>query len=64
MKKVHLFEIKMLDGSKYRGEIVYRDDKMLVLRINGLKDSESGGKVRLFLNGIMSIREIGWKKRF
>ncbi len=63
MAPVHLFEIKMLDGSRYRGEIAYKDDKMIVLRLSESCDSELGIKIRLFYNGIMSIQELGWRRR-
>uniref|UniRef100_A0A7C6EJ52 Uncharacterized protein n=1 Tax=candidate division WOR-3 bacterium TaxID=2052148 RepID=A0A7C6EJ52_UNCW3 len=63
MVPVHLFEIKMLDGSRYRGEIAYKDDKMIVLRLSDSCDSEIGIKIRLFYNGIMSIQELGWCRR-
>jgi len=63
MAPVHLFEIKMLDGSRYRGEIAYKDDKMIVLRLSDSYDLESGLKIRLFYNGIMSIQELGWRRR-
>jgi|UniRef100_A0A7V3VUU9 hypothetical protein len=62
MAPVHLYEIKMLDGSRYRGEIAYKDDKMIVLRLN--KKGESSARIRLFYNGIMSIQELGWQRRF
>ncbi|MGB9722013.1 MAG: hypothetical protein ACPL28_11120 [bacterium] len=63
MGPLHLYEIKMIDGSKYRGEIAYKDDRMVVLRLPYAGNSEFGSKIRLFYNGIMSIRELGWHKR-
>lgn len=65
MAPVHLYEIKMIDGSKYRGEIAYKDDRMIVLRTsNGLgRSAELFTKVRLFYNGIISIQELGWQRR-
>ncbi|MEO0123650.1 MAG: hypothetical protein ABIL69_06575 [candidate division WOR-3 bacterium] len=62
MAPVHLYEIKMIDGSKYRGEIAYRDDKMIVLKLANYDRSEFGSKIKLFYNGIMSIQELGWCK--
>jgi len=65
MAPVHLYEIKMIDGSKYRGEITYKDDRMIVLRTKN-KFGDSAGfftKVRLFYNGIISIQELGWQRR-
>ncbi|MEO0161409.1 MAG: hypothetical protein ABIL39_02030 [candidate division WOR-3 bacterium] len=64
MGPVHLYEIKMIDGSKYRGEIAYRDDKMIVLKLNRLNNLGVAQKIRLFYNGIMSIQELGWRRRF
>ncbi len=58
MKSVHLYEITTLDGSRYRGEITYRDDKMVVLRI---REKSPEQKLRLFYSGIISIREVGWQ---
>ncbi|KYK38129.1 MAG: hypothetical protein AYK18_08110 [Theionarchaea archaeon DG-70] len=59
MSTIHLYEIKLLDGTRYRGEITYRDDKMVVLRV---KRKPLGQKLQLFYNGIISIRELGWHK--
>ncbi len=66
MKPLHLYEVKMIDGSKYCGEIAYKDDRMIVLRTNGSGNGSLGffTKVRLFYNGIMSIQELGWQRRF
>jgi hypothetical protein len=61
MTSLHLYEVKLLDGSQYQGEITYRDDKMLVLR---LKQQPNQEKLRLFYNGIISIRELGWKRTY
>ena len=59
MKMLYLYQIKLLDGSQYIGEITYRDEKMIVLR---LQKHTSQGKLRLFYNGILSIRELGWQR--
>jgi hypothetical protein len=61
MKVLHLYEIKMLDGTQYRGEISYRDDKMVVLKISNKPPQQ---RLRLFYNGIVSIREMGWQKTY
>jgi hypothetical protein len=61
MKLLRIYEIKMLDGTQYRGEIAYRDDKMLVLK---LSHTPVQHRLRLFYNGIVSIRELGWKKAY
>jgi hypothetical protein len=56
LKKVHLHEVKLVDSTIHRGEIIYRNQKMIILR---LADKQT---VRLLYNGIMSIRDLGWKK--
>jgi hypothetical protein len=61
MKSIHIYEVKMLDGSRYQGEIAYRDDKMVVLRLN---PRSPGQKLRLYYNGIISIRELGWRRAY
>ena len=61
MKSIHLYEVKLLDGSRYQGEIAYRDDKMVVLRLN---HGSTRQKLRLFYNGIISIRELGWRRAY
>jgi hypothetical protein len=61
MKSFHLYEVKLIDGSQYQGEITYRDDKMLVLR---LRHQAPLAKLRLFYNGILSIRELGWHRAY
>ncbi len=62
MAPVHLYEIKMIDGTRYRGEIAYRDDKMIVLKLANYDRAEFGSRIKLFYNGIMSIQELGWRK--
>jgi len=57
MKSLHLYEVKLIDGTRYRGEIAYRDDKMVIL-----KPQTSREKLRLFYNGIVSIQELGWRR--
>ena len=61
MKSLHLYEIKMLDGTRYQGEIAYRDEKMVVLRLSLNPTSD---KLRLYNHGILSIRELGWKRSY
>lgn len=61
MRSVRLYEVTLLDGSRYKGEITYRDEKMLVLKLCHLSSS---GKLRLFYNGIISIRELGWQRQY
>lgn len=64
MGSVHLYEVKMIDGSRYCGEIAYEDDKKIILRLVPFNKSGSIPKIRLFYNGIMSIKELGWRRRF
>jgi hypothetical protein len=69
MKAIHLYEVRMIDGSRYRGEIAYRDDRMIVLRqyanhgIGNGSSSNQYTKIRLFSQGIISINELGWRRR-
>ena len=61
MKILHLYEIKMVDGTRYQGEIACRDNKMVVLR---LRHHPVEHKLRLYYNGILSIRELGWQRAY
>ncbi|HEX7320592.1 MAG TPA: hypothetical protein VF399_09595 [bacterium] len=58
MKSLHLYEVKLIDGTLYRGEIPYRDDKMIIMRSGSVEQN----KIRLYYSGIVSIRELGWRK--
>lgn len=51
----------MLDGSQYRGEIAYRDDEKIVLK---LRQRSPEQKLRLFKNSIASVRDAGWHKAY
>lgn len=59
MKTAQTYEVKMLDGTRYQGEISYQDEKMIVLR---LPSNPATHKLRLYNHGIVSIRELGWEK--
>jgi hypothetical protein len=59
MKISQLYEIKLIDGSQYRGEITYKDDKMVVLKAH---EKSYEYKMRLFYNGIISIKDLGWQR--
>ena len=61
MKVLHLYEVKMLDGTRYRGEIAYRDDQKVVLKTRNRFPQR---KVRIYNNGIQSIRDVGFKKAY
>ncbi len=51
----------MIDGTRYQGEIAYRDEKMVVLRLRRYPVEQ---KLRLYYNGILSIRELGWQRAY
>ncbi len=59
MRSLHLYEVMLLDGTRYQGEITYRDEKMVVIR---LRHTSPEQKLHLFYNGILSIRELGWHR--
>ncbi len=61
MKVLHLYEIRMLDGARYRGEIAHNDDQKVVLR---LRQKSPKQKLRILKSGISSIREVGWHKAY
>ncbi len=59
MKILHLYEVKLLDGTSYRGEIAYKDEQKIVLR-QRLPEQ----KLRIYNSGIQSIHELGWQKTY
>jgi hypothetical protein len=61
MKILHLYQVKMLDGSQYRGEIAYRDDEKIVLR---LRHHSPEQKLRLFKDSIASVRDVGFQRAY
>ena len=61
MKVLHLYQIKMLDGSQYRGEIAYRDDEKIVLKLRHRSPEQ---KLRLFKSSIASVRDVGYQKAY
>jgi hypothetical protein len=61
MKVLHLYEVKMLDGTRYRGEIAYKDEQKVVLKMRNHVPQQ---KVRIYNNGIQSIRDVGWQKAY
>ena len=50
MKVLHLYEVKMLDGASYRGEIAHKDDSKIVLRLRHRSPEQ---KLRLFRQSII-----------
>ena len=61
MKVLHVYEVKTTDGAKYQGEIAYKDEDKLVLRLRHRSPEQ---KLRLFRSGIISIKELGWQKAY
>jgi len=61
MKVLHLYQVKMLDGSQFRGEIAYRDDDKIVLKLRHRSPEQ---KLRLFKDSIASVRDIGYQKAY
>ena len=61
MKVLHVYEVKTADGAKYRGEIAYKDEDKLVLRLRHRSPEQ---KLRLFRSGIISVKELGWQKAY
>ena len=61
MRVLHVYEVKTTDGAKYRGEITYKDEEKLVLRLRHRSPEQ---KLRLFREGIISVRELGWQKAY
>ncbi len=55
VKKVHLYEVKLIDGTIHRGEIVYKDDKTIRLKSPDKKIT------LLSKSGIMLIKDLGWR---
>ena len=61
MKVLHVYEVKTTDGAKYQGEIAYKDEDKLVLRLRHRSPEQ---KLRLFRSGIISVKELGWQKAY
>ena len=61
MKVLHVYEVKTIDGAKYRGEIAYKDEDKLVLRLRHRSPEQ---KLRLFRSGIISVKELGYQKAY
>jgi hypothetical protein len=54
--KVHLYEIKLKDGTVYRGEIIQSNSKAVWVRLLNKE------KIHLFKSNIISINDLGWHK--
>ena len=55
MKKVHVYEVKLIDNTVYRGEIVYKDDNTIRLKLQNREI------ILLSKDGIMLIKDLGWR---
>jgi hypothetical protein len=55
MRKVHVYEVRLIDGTVHRGEIVHRDDKTIRIK---LKNREI---VLVSRDGILLMKDLGWK---
>jgi len=56
VKKIHLYEVKLIDGRFYWGEILYKNEKGIRLRLANKQI------IRLSYEEIMVIKDLGWKK--
>lgn len=56
MKKVHMFEVQLIDGTVHSGEIVYKDNTTIILKLKNKRT------ISLSKDGIMLIKDLGWKK--
>lgn len=57
MKKIHLHEVKLIDDTIHRGEIAYKDDIAIILR---LKNNQL---IYLPCTNIVLIKDLGWQKQ-
>lgn len=55
MKKIHLYEVKLINGQIYRGEIIQRNDTTVWMRLTNKQT------IRLSIKGIMLIKDLGWQ---
>lgn len=56
MKRIHLYEVKLINGQIYRGEIIQRNDTAIWIRLTNKQT------IRLSIKDIMSIKDLGWQK--
>ena len=50
-----MYEVRLMDGTVHRGEIVYRDDKAIRIK---LRNKEI---VLVSRDGILLMKDLGWK---
>ncbi|MGD8979755.1 MAG: hypothetical protein PVH23_06765 [candidate division WOR-3 bacterium] len=55
MRKVHIYEVRLIDGTVHKGEIVYRDDKTIRIKLRN-KDI-----VLVSRDGILLMKDLGWR---
>ena len=55
MKKIHMYEVRLIDGTIHRGEIVYRNDKTIRMK---LRNKEI---ILVSRDGILLMKDLGWK---
>jgi len=53
VKRNHLYEVKLINGQIYRGEIIQRNDKTVWMRLTNKQT------IRLSINGVMLIKDLG-----
>lgn len=56
MKIIHLYEVKLVNGEIYRGEVVLRNKQGLYLRSN------KNRMIYISYHSIMVMRDLGWRK--
>jgi hypothetical protein len=54
MKSKNIYEIKLLDGTYYKGEISHMDDEVVILKLGTSRLSKT---LRVFHDMIVSIRQ-------
>ena len=57
MKRIHLYEIKLINGQIYRGEIIQRNDKTVWMRLTNKQ------AIHLSIKGVMLIKDLGWREK-
>lgn len=55
MRKAHIYEVRLIDGTVHKGEIVYRDDKSIRIK---LRNKEI---VLVSRDGILLMKDLGWR---
>jgi urease accessory protein UreE len=50
-----MYEVRLIEGTAHKGEIVYRDDKSIRVRLRNKKI------VLVSRDGILLMQDLGWK---